>query len=59
MKTITLTAKEIRALEAQLFINPCSSGCVYEEMQNSKKDCDKCPFTKAIESICEKLGMND
>jgi len=59
MKTITLTANEIKALKAQLFANPCSSGCVYEEMQNSKKDCNECKFTKDIESFCEKLGMND
>lgn len=58
MKTITLTAKEIRALKAQLFANPCSSGCVYEEMENSKKDCSECKFTKDVESVCEKLGIN-
>ena len=55
MKTIKLTAKEIRALEQQLHANPCSSGCAFPEMQNSRKDCDECEFPKLISSIREKI----
>lgn len=58
MKIVFLTKQEIRALEAQLFVNPCSSSCVYEEMQNSKKNCDECQFIKNIDSVCKKLGIN-
>lgn len=58
MKTITLTAKEIKALTCQLFANSCSSGCVYEKMQNSKKNCDDCEFTKDIHSVRNKLGID-
>lgn len=56
MKTIKLTSKEIRALKEQLNANACSSGCAFEEMQNSKKSCDECDFRASILSIIEKLG---
>lgn len=55
MKTLQLTSKELRALKEILFANPCNSGCAYEEMQNSKKDCDNCEFTKSIHSILDKI----
>ena len=55
MKTIKLTASEIRTLECFLWSNPCSSGCAYPEMQKSKKSCDECKLTKDLYSILEKL----
>ncbi|MCC0642224.1 MULTISPECIES: hypothetical protein [unclassified Clostridioides] len=57
MKTIKLTQKEIRAIDAYLSSNPCRSGCAYDEMQNSKKDCNKCKLEDAKISILEKLGL--
>lgn len=56
MKTIKLTAKEIRALKEQLWANACSSGCAFSEMQRSRKDCDECDFPKLIRSIEEKIS---
>lgn len=57
MKTVKLTASEIRTLECFLRDNPCSSGCAYPEMQNSRKDCDECKLTKDKYSIMEKLDL--
>lgn len=37
MKTVKLTASEIRSIELFLSANPCMSGCAYPEMQRSKK----------------------
>lgn len=56
MKTITLTAKEIRALKEQLTANACSSCCAFPEMQKSRKDCDECEFPVLIASIEEKIN---
>lgn len=56
MKTIKLTAKEIRALKEQLDANACSSGCAFEEMQRSRKNCDECEFPQLIESIIKKIS---
>lgn len=56
MKTIKLSKKEIRALREQLSVNACSSGCAFEEMQMSKKDCDECEFPELIRSIEEKIA---
>lgn len=55
MKTIKLTASEIRTLERFLWVNPCLNGCAYPKMQNSKKSCDECKLTKDKYSIIEKL----
>ena len=55
MKTIKLTASEIRTLERFLWANPCLNGCAYPEMQNSKKSCDECKLTKDKYSIIEKI----
>lgn len=55
MKTIKLTASEIRTLERFLWVNPCLNGCAYPEMQNSKKSCDECKLTKDKYSMIEKL----
>lgn len=55
MQTIKLTNKEIRALTEQLYANACSSGCAFEEMEDSKKDCDECEFPKLLRSIEDKI----
>ena len=55
MKTIKLTASEIRTLERFLWANPCLNCCAYPKMQNSKKSCDECKLTKDKYSIIEKL----
>ena len=55
IKTIKLTAKELRALEAILWVNPCESGCAYSEMEKSKRDCINCELPKSISSIMNKL----
>jgi hypothetical protein len=56
MKTLKLTSKEEKALiELIANSNTCRNGCVYENMQNSKKDCDECEFTGSIDSISNKL----
>ena len=71
MKTITLTAEELRMLEIQFWSNHCSSGCVLKhhprlpKNANGVYDCyarnDKgeyiCPFQRAIYSIETKLGF--
>ena len=57
MKTIKLTASEIRTLKCFLYSNPCSSGCAYQEMQRSKKDCEECKLTKDMHSIIDKLEI--
>ena len=56
IKTIKLTAKELRALESILWAtNPCESGCAYPEMEKSKRDCIDCELPKSISSIMNKL----
>lgn len=57
MKTIQFTNKELKALRELVAYSHtvCSSGCVYPEMQNSKKDCSDCEFTKFIYSIEDKI----
>lgn len=57
MKKIILTASEIRSLEHYLYTNPCESGCVYSEMQNSRKSCEECKLNKDKDSILEKLDL--
>lgn len=57
MKTVKLTASEIRTLEHFLLTNPCRNGCVVEKMQNSMKGCDECQLTKDSINIMKKLGM--
>lgn len=57
MKNIKLTSKELIALREVLFNhNACNSGCVYEEMEHSKKGCDECEFVSSIESILNKIS---
>lgn len=60
MKTIKLTNKELRALSSALYGSHkcCASGCVYPEMQRSRKDCDECEFTLSIHSIIAKIEDN-
>jgi hypothetical protein len=70
MKTIKLTAEEIRMLEIQLFANPCSAGCPLDHVPRLPKkngialchaENDKgeyiCPFLRAMWSIQKKLGI--
>ncbi len=57
---ISLNENEERALSEILWsVSACSSGCCYEEMEKSKKDCDECPFTEAIWSLREKVCYPD
>lgn len=58
---LELDSKERRALEALLLHSEsvCRSGCVYPEMQTSKKGCDACQFVNDVNSIMNKLGMNE
>lgn len=57
MNKLDFTKKEIKALR-ELIGNSraCSCGCVYTEMEKSKKDCDECEFTQSINSISDKIG---
>lgn len=71
MKTIKLTAEEIRMLEIQMSANPCRAGCPLDHMPRLPKDSggtydcyaenDKCeyicPFQRAMWNIREKLGL--
>ena len=57
MKTIKLTTSEIRSLQHYLYSNPCEAGCVYPEMNNSRKPCDECKLNNDKNSILEKLGL--
>ncbi|HBF7094276.1 TPA: hypothetical protein STX52_003239 [Clostridioides difficile] len=57
MKTIELNQNEIRAIDAYLPSNPCKRGCAYDEMRNSRKDCEECELESARISILEKLGL--
>lgn len=56
---LELNSKERRALEALLNYSyaACRNGCVYPEMQNSKKGCDNCQFVRDVDSLINKLGM--
>lgn len=56
MIKLNLTNKESKALKELIYnSNACSSGCIYPHMQESKKDCDECEFTKSIHSITKKI----
>lgn len=73
MKTITLTAEEIRMLAIQLWSNPCRAGCPLEHRPRLPKDesgVDNCyarnnngeyicPLQRAMQSIETKLGYYD
>lgn len=60
MLKLKLNKNETRALkEALNCVEICSSGCVYEEMTKSKKDCDECKFTHAINSILDQISYNE
>lgn len=61
MKTISFTNDEINAIQELVLISnkACSSGCVYEHMQNSNKDCNECEFTRLMRSISDKIGLYD
>lgn len=71
MKTITLTAEEIRMLNIQLWANPCSGGCPLEhtprlpKLDNGTYDCYArkengeyiCPLQRALHNINTKLDL--
>lgn len=71
MKTITLTAEELRMLKIQFWSNPCSSGCPLDHHPRLPKDSDGiyncyarndkgeyiCPLQRALWSIENKLGF--
>lgn len=57
MKIVNLTASEIRSLEHFLWSNPCSCGCVYPEMTNSRKSCNECKLNIDRYKILEKVGL--
>jgi hypothetical protein len=71
MKTITLTAEEIRMLELQLWANPCQAGCVLgrpprlPKLDNGTANCFAlnkkgeyiCPLQRTLHSIENKLGL--
>ena len=58
MKTITLTAEEMRWLSYQLETNPCRATCVVHLETGHyprNMNCFECRFSKAIYSIEKKL----
>ncbi len=56
MRSIKLTTEEeICQIEILYNHKTCSYGCIFEEMINSKKDCDECKLTKSVYSVLEKL----
>lgn len=58
MKTIKVTAEELRWLQYQMWTNACAATCVVHEETGHyprNMDCDNCRFTKAMESFEEKL----
>lgn len=70
MKTIKLTAEEIRMLGIQMDANPCSAGCpldhwprlpkkngVYQCLEMNDNGEYICPLQRALWSIQEKLGL--
>lgn len=71
MKTVKLTAEEIRILEIHLYTNPCEATCQLEhkprlpKLSNGTYNCyaEKedgqyiCPLQRAKWSILEKLGL--
>ena len=70
MKTVTLTAEEIRMLGVQFMANPCRAGCPLDRMPRLPKvngiaQCHAtnekgeyiCPLQRAIWSIEQKLGF--
>lgn len=58
---LTLNKSDRRALNLLLMHSEsvCRSGCVYPEMQTSKKGCNSCPFVSDVNNIMNKLGMCD
>ena len=71
MKTVKLTAEEIRTLEHYLYTNPCTATCVLDHMPRLPKlnsgvyNCNACkedgmyicPLLRARDSILTKLGL--
>lgn len=58
MKTVKLTAEEIRWLEYQMWANACAAACVVNEETGHRPrnmDCDNCRFTRAMRSIERKV----
>ena len=56
MRPIILTVKEEICLMEVLYNHKaCSSGCILEEMEESKKNCDECAITESVWNILGKL----
>lgn len=61
MKTVKLTAEEIRWLKEFLWRNPCRGGCILDkypayDCYDKRKDGKyKCPMKRSQESIFEKI----
>lgn len=52
--TLDLTKNEIRALLSVVYKNPCEATCVWDECKKAS-DCDTCAFTKARDSLLDKI----
>lgn len=57
MFKLELNEEELRAIETSLdnAYQICSCGCVYPEMQISKKECDECLFVLTVDKILKKI----
>jgi len=56
LRTLSFTVQEeITLIEILHNHSACSSGCVFEEMEDSHIDCDECKLTASVFSILEKL----
>ena len=62
MKTIKLTAEEIRWLNELIWLNPCHSGCILDKLPaydcyDRRKDGEyKCPLQRSKSRIFDKLN---
>lgn len=52
---LELNKNQLRALSYLINENPCSCECCYEEMLNSRKECEDCKFQKAQYELMEKI----
>lgn len=52
---------KVKSLKALLgfYQKACSSGCVHDDMQNSKLNCDSCRYTKDINNITLKIEKTE
>lgn len=52
---LELDKNQLRALSNLVWENPCNSGCCYNEMAKSNKNCNECNFQKAVHELIEKV----